>query len=47
MIPSEAKNLQELCQANGLKVYAPDISMISKGGGSLHCLCQPLRRDPV
>ncbi|MEC8834067.1 MAG: arginine deiminase family protein [Pseudomonadota bacterium] len=47
MIPSEAKNLQELCQAKGLKVYAPDISMISKGGGSLHCLCQPLRRDPV
>ena len=47
MIPSEAKNLHELCLANGLKVYAPDISMISKGGGSLHCLCQPLHRDPV
>ncbi len=47
MVPSEAKNLQELCLANGLKVYAPDISMISKGGGSLHCLCQPLHRDPV
>ena len=47
MIPAEAKSLHERCVANGLKVYAPDISMISKGGGSLHCLCQPLRRDPV
>ena len=47
MVPAEAKNLYELCVANGLEVYTPDISMISKGGGRLHCLCQPLRRDPV
>ncbi len=47
ILPSEAKLLKERCQAHGLFVYSPDISMISKGGGSLHCMCQPLRRDAV
>lgn len=47
LLPKEAKILQEHCKAHGLHVYSPDISMISKGGGSLHCMCQPLRRDPV
>ena len=47
MVPAEAKSLYGICVANGLEVYTPDISMISKGGASLHCLCQPLRRDPV
>jgi len=47
LLPQEAKLLKEHCEANGLFVYSPDISMISKGGGSLHCMCQPLRRDSV
>ncbi len=38
--------LKEKCRAVGLKVYDPDISMISTCGGGVHCLCQPLRRDP-
>ncbi len=47
ILPSEAQLLKEHCEARGLFVYSPDISMISKGGGSLHCMCQPLRRDSV
>jgi N-dimethylarginine dimethylaminohydrolase len=32
-------------RALGLTVYDPDISMFTLGGGGLHCLCQPLRRE--
>ena len=38
--------LIEHCRAQGLTVYDPDVSMIANGGGSIHCMCQPLRRDP-
>lgn len=47
MLPKQAIQLKVKCEAHGLYVYSPDISMIAKGGGSLHCMCQPLRRDPV
>ena len=47
ILPREANLLKEICEANGLYVYSPKVSMISKGGGSLHCMCQPLRRDSV
>lgn len=32
-------------RAMGLTVYATDISMFTLGGGGIHCLCQPLRRE--
>ena len=47
MIPEASKSLKEKCLAQGLDVYNPDISMITPAGGGVHCLCQPLRRDPV
>lgn len=47
LLPEEAKGLQERCRAHGLEVITVDISMISRGGGSLHCMCQPLRREPL
>ncbi len=34
-------------RAIGFKVYDPDLSMFTMGGGGPHCLSQALRRDPV
>lgn len=45
LLPAESRSLKEQCLAHGLKVYDPDISMITKGGGGVHCMCQPLKRD--
>jgi hypothetical protein len=47
VIPQSNERLIQVCRAQGLTVLAPDVSMISNGGGSLHCMCQGLRRDPV
>ena len=40
-------DLNNKLRALGFEVYDPDISMFTKGGGGIHCLAQPLRRDPV
>lgn len=47
LIPAAGKKLIAACRAEGLEVYDPDVSMIAAGGGSVHCMCQALRRDPV
>lgn len=47
LIPATGTRLIEACKAEGLVVYDPDVSMIAQGGGSVHCMCQALRRDPA
>jgi N-dimethylarginine dimethylaminohydrolase len=47
LVPASSKNLIAACRAEGLEVFAPDVSMIGNGGGAVHCMCQPLRRDSV
>ncbi len=47
LIPATGKKLIAACRAEGLEVLDPDVSMIAAGGGSVHCMCQALRRDPV
>lgn len=47
IIPESNRRLIQACRAEGLTVLAPDVSMISQGGGALHCMCQALRRDPA
>jgi len=47
LVPASSKKLIAMCRAEGLDVYDPDISMISAGGGAVHCMCQALRRDSV
>ena len=47
LIPAAGKTLIDACRAEGLEVFDPDVSMIAQGGGSVHCMCQALRRDPV
>lgn len=47
LIPAAGTHLIEACRAEGLEVFDPDVSMIAQGGGSVHCMCQALRREPV
>ena len=47
LIPAGNQRLIEQCRAEGLEVLDPDVSMIAAGGGSVHCMCQALRRDPA
>ncbi|MBX2859183.1 MAG: amidinotransferase [Cellvibrionaceae bacterium] len=47
LLPESATVLQERCRSHGLEVITVDISMIARGGGSLHCMCQSLHREPL
>ena len=41
-----AKDLNQKMRAIGLDVYDPDMTQFTWNGGGVHCMCQPLRRDP-
>ncbi|MAZ86944.1 MAG: amidinotransferase [Cellvibrionaceae bacterium] len=47
MLPAENTELKDKCKALGLEVFDPNISMITPGGGGVHCMCQPLKREFV
>ena len=47
LLPENSTILKEKVKAVGFRVYDPDLSMITQGGGGVHCMCQALRRDPV
>ncbi len=47
LVPAEARTLKEKLKARGFTIYDPELSMITQGGGGVHCMCQALRRDPV
>jgi N-dimethylarginine dimethylaminohydrolase len=42
-----AVDLNRRLRALGLTVYDPDVSQFQLAGGGVHCMCQPLRRDPA
>lgn len=46
LLPEKSHVLKEKARAHGLEVFDPDVSMITPGGGGVHCMCQALRRDP-
>ena len=46
LLPEKSHVLKEKVRALGLEVFDPDVSMITPGGGGVHCMCQALRRDP-
>jgi N-dimethylarginine dimethylaminohydrolase len=43
--PLGAKDLNDKMRAAGFKVYDPDMTMFTRAGGGVHCMCQPLRRE--
>ncbi len=47
LLPEGSKTLKEKLKAHGFTIYDPDLSMITQGGGGVHCMCQSLIRDPV
>lgn len=47
LLPAESKSLKAALRARGFTIYDPELSMITQGGGGVHCMCQSLRRDPV
>jgi N-dimethylarginine dimethylaminohydrolase len=47
LLPADNRELADKCRAHGLTVLAPDVSMFTAGGGGVHCMCQPLRREPA
>jgi N-dimethylarginine dimethylaminohydrolase len=42
-----SKELNKNLRAAGFKVYDPDMTMFTMGGGGVHCMAQALRRDPA
>ncbi len=42
-----SKDLNGRLRAQGFEVYDPEVTMFTRGGGGVHCMCQPLRRDAV
>jgi N-dimethylarginine dimethylaminohydrolase len=42
---AQSADLNEQLRARGFEVYAPNVSQFTLGGGGVHCMCQPLKRD--
>ncbi len=40
-----AKDLNAKMRAMGFTVYDPDMTMFTRAGGGVHCMCQPLNRE--
>ncbi|WP_338550032.1 dimethylarginine dimethylaminohydrolase family protein [Roseovarius phycicola] len=47
LLPEGSKTLKDKLKALGFEIFDPDLSMITQGGGGVHCMCQSLIRDPV
>lgn len=44
---ADSKDLNAKLRALGFTVYDPDMTMFTRAGGGVHCMAQPLRRDPI
>ena len=45
LLPKNSNALKQKARAHGLEIFDPDVSMITPGGGGVHCMCQALRRE--
>lgn len=46
LLPEKSTVLKDKLRAHGIEIFDPDVSMITPGGGGVHCMCQALKRDP-
>ena len=44
---ADSEDLNARLRALGFTVYDPDMSMFLMGGGGVHCMCQPVHREPA
>lgn len=44
--PRHSTRINAMLGAEGLTVLEPALDLFSRGGGSVHCMTMPLRRDP-
>jgi len=47
LLPAASHTLKDKLRALGFTIYDPELSMITQGGGGVHCMCQSLVRDPA
>jgi N-dimethylarginine dimethylaminohydrolase len=45
--PRHSARTNALLRAEGIEVSTPNLDFFSAGGGSVHCMTMPLRRDPL
>ena len=45
--PLHSSRLNAALRAEGLTVLDPELDEFARGGGSVHCMTMPLRRDPI
>jgi arginine deiminase len=45
--PQHSTRLNAVLRAEGITVLDPELDEFARGGGSVHCMTMPLRRDPI
>ncbi len=45
--PRHSARINAQLRARGLTVFDPPLDLFAQGGGSVHCMTMPLRRDPA
>lgn len=45
--PRHSKRINAMLRAEGLSVLDPELNQFSRGGGSIHCMTMPLRRQSL
>jgi N-dimethylarginine dimethylaminohydrolase len=45
--PKHSQRINAALKAEGLTVLDPNLDLFAAGGGSVHCMTMPLRRDPT
>ena len=45
--PAHSVRINAELRARGITVIDPPLDMFARGGGSIHCMTMPLRREPL
>jgi arginine deiminase len=45
--PAHSTRLNAVLREEGVTVFDPPLDCFAQGGGSIHCMTMPLRREPI